>query len=250
MPAPVGRKGARGDRVELSRWRGKEGGSVIRKLGVAGIAVACIAIAPAHAQTVGGGGEQVFAASANWVLSRSSHAGRFRFVDAYKSIDPVGATNTIADYGNVRCGIGEDGRVIVTSCSVKTRIVFLKPDRFVVDPLLREARLTLTENGVTHIATWTVNEGRPTPSYALHGDGRSIVLGASIRSGADAHGRVMGDRFATQKDSGIASLRRGVEAQAVWETDGGGLPHNYQHRSRSLRAAWKWIRSLVESRRR
>ena len=206
-----------------------------------------LAPAGARAQSVGGSFNQTFMATSSWVVARTPDTGRYHFINAYRSVDPIGATNTIADYGRVRCGIGEDGRVIVTSCEVITRIVFLKPDRFLIDPLLRSATVSLTENGVTHTARWKVKEEPPAPTWALHGDGRFVRVETSLRSGADARGRVLGKRFSTKKDAGFASLRRGGETNIYYEVDEGTTTEFYEHRSKTRRGAWRWIGSLVRA---
>ncbi|MEA2446754.1 MAG: hypothetical protein QOK47_391, partial [Actinomycetota bacterium] len=99
----------------------------MRKLGTAILGILLLTGAPAAGQTVGASAEQTFEASANWVVARTDNSARYHFINAYKSVDPIGATNTVADFGVVRCGIGSDGRVIITSCGVTTRIVFLRP---------------------------------------------------------------------------------------------------------------------------
>ncbi|HYI45631.1 MAG TPA: hypothetical protein VE174_09285 [Actinomycetota bacterium] len=217
----------------------------MKKLGVLILGLVLLAPVGVKAQSVGASFNQTFFATSSWVVARTPTTGRYRFINAYRSVDPIGATNTIADYGNVRCGIGEDGRVIVTSCEVTTRIVFLKPDRFLFDPLLRNATVSLTENGVTHTARWTVKEEPPAPTWALHGDGRTTRAEASLRSGAQARGRVLGKRFSTKNDSGFASLRRGGEVNLYYEAEEGTTTESFVHRSTTRRAAWTWIEALI-----
>ena len=219
----------------------------MKRFGILLLGASLLVPTGARAQDAGAEAGQVWEASANWVVRRAENAGHFRFVEAYEWVDPVEGASTIVDYGRVCCGIGEKGRVIVTSCKVTTRIVFTRPDRFHVDPLVRHATLTFVENGVTQTARWTTKQSSPAMTWALHGDGEYLVLNAGMRSTAQARGRVMGDRFSTKAQTGFATLRRGGSGEVFVGLDAGPKTHVYEHRSRTRAAAWSWVRRLVRS---
>jgi hypothetical protein len=204
----------------------------------------------ADAQSVGAGAADVVAANASWVAKRGGGNVIFHFVDADRWVDPTdGGTNTIAEVGKVECSLAEDGRTIVATCSVLTRILFLKPRDFAFDPLLRSAQVILREKDATHTARWTVNENAtPTPNYALHGDGRVVEVTASVRSGARARGRVFGTRFSTTTDSGSADLTRSVYGVVIVDRNEGSYRDTFDHRSKTRHGAWNWIERLVASR--
>jgi hypothetical protein len=214
------------------------------------VLVAMLALFPstAQAQSAAVIAEVSTSASASWVVSRGNNVVRYRYINADKSIDPLGTTSTIADYGHVLCGISAEGKVIVASCKIDTRIVFLKPNDFTFDVLLTYAQLIIRENGRVHKVAWAVKEeATPTPDYVLHGDGRVTTAQATVRTGALAVGRLFGERFDTHKSHGVAKLSRSETVDVIVEPNARSYSRTVTHRSSSRRAAWEWIESFVAS---
>ena len=217
----------------------------MKKLTISLFALCLLAAPHAQAQSVGGGAQEVVQAWASWTIRYTDHRAVFRFVDAYRSTDVAGPTNSFAALGKTRCRLDMQGRnTYLSTCTVTTRIIFFKPQYFAFDPFLRGASLLLKDGNRTHHIKWKPKNARPSPDYDLEGGERSLVFYGLLRSRADARGRVLGERFTTDGRGGHAVLSRGYEAVLLWDTDEERSQRTFVHRSDTRAEAQRWIRSL------
>jgi hypothetical protein len=198
----------------------------------------------AQGQSVGVGGQEVVEARASWTLRNDQTKAVFRFVNVYRTYDPIGSTSTFAALGKTRCRLDEDGNTYLSTCTVTMRIIFFKPQYFSFDPFLGGASVVLKDGTRTHVIKWRPKSDRPSPDYVLQGGERSLVFYGLLRSQADAKGRVLGKRFSTLEPGGHAALSRGVEGTLLWDTGEERSTTTYRHRSRTRAEAWRWIGSL------
>ena len=220
----------------------------MKKLVISVLAIALLAAPHAQAQSVGAGAQEVDEARASWTIRNSGGLAIFRFVNVYRTVEPAGPTSTFASLGKTRCTLDAMGNVYYSTCTLKARIIFFKPQYFTFDPLLTRATVVLKDGDSTHTIKWKTKDDRPSPDYKLEGGERSLVFYGLMRSQADAKGRVLGERFTTHEPGGHAALSRGYEAVLLWDTGEERTKETYIHRSTSRAETMRWIRSLPSRR--
>jgi hypothetical protein len=186
----------------------------MKRLFVAAALVAATVPGQAAAQTVGGKTAEYVEAHANWLAGRFPGGVIYRFLSVWRDSDPIGASDTIAQLGTVRCRSGDDRGTYVYSCRTRGRLIFLRDASFDFDPTLRSARIEFKALGHEHAVAWKATDDRPKPDYNLQGGERAMTVSAALSTPALVKGHMMGERFSTKKDGG-GRLRRGVDATAI-----------------------------------
>src|SRR5688572_9563017 len=127
--------------------------------------VSCWAF-PAQAQTAGAYVNDVVEAHADWVAGRGRGWVQFRYITVGRYTNPIGATDTIASVGKIRCSVKDDGLRWVSSCDITSRYLPIKGGYFQIDGLLRNARVVLPDSNTTHRAIWTAKDDARSPSWS------------------------------------------------------------------------------------
>jgi hypothetical protein len=216
--------------------KGHLGGGRLRKfLSALVVPVLIAASSPSLAQTVGGGATLSSEASASWLIRTIGDVAVFRFLHVGAYEDPSGGRDAIAVVGTSRCSVREDGRVIVASCRVVSRIAFLRPRDVRFDPLLKSARVVIKDGRTTHRAQWRdIEEENPEANYWLSGSERALVFGVAASRPARARGRVSNRAFSPKSPYAYAQLRRAAGVLVIHETDQQlGAPLRVRGRSRA-----------------
>lgn len=207
------------------------------------VAVTLVAIAltpPASAQMAGGHTTEYVEAHANWVAGRTKEGPFFRFFSVWRDSEPAKGSDTIAQIGTVRCRSKDDRKMFRFACTTDGRLIFLRDAAFRFDPALRSAYVLFRALGGQHRVDWTATEERPRPDWRLAGGERSMALSAAATVDARVRGRVMDQTFSTKRRRARATLRRGVEAGAIYEVGG---PFVVEARTRA--AAIRAIRRAI-----
>lgn len=188
---------------------------------------------PARAQSVGVYAMDSVEAWANWVIDRSQGSIVLGFINVGRYTDPVGATDTVAIVGKVRCRSKDRKGTWISNCVIKDRVRFIDPHDFQFDMLLRSAKVVIRDAGGNHSALWTAKEdAEPQPGWMLQGGERSLVARASLGAPAKVSGRVLGMHFSTKKNQAYAGLRRGIEGGVIFELTEGQRDLRITKRSR------------------
>jgi hypothetical protein len=155
-------------------------------------------------------------ASASWLVRTIGDAAVFRFLHAGVYEDPSGGRDAIAVVGTSRCSVREDGRIIVASCRVVSRIAFLRPRDVRFDPLLKSARVVIKDGRTTHRAQWReIEEKNPDANYWLSGSERALVFGIAASRPARARGRISNKAFSPKSPYAYAQLRRAAGVTVI-----------------------------------
>jgi hypothetical protein len=221
----------------------------MRKFGSALLVAALIAgVSSARAQTVGVGTQLSYEASASWLLRTVGDVAVFRFLHAGVYEDPSGGRDAIAVIGTSHCSVREDGRIVVASCRVISRIAFLRPRDISFDPFLQSARVEVRDGRTTHRASWREMEGEnPEPNYSLWGGGRALVATVSASRPALARGRVANRAFSPKSPHAFAQLRRAAGVTVIHEI-GFGFNERFRVSARNRAALFRHTARLIASR--
>jgi hypothetical protein len=200
------------------------------------VAVLVAGSSPAQGQNVGVGVTLSSEAGASWLLRTVGDVAVFRFLHAGLYEDPSGGRDAIAVIGTSHCSVREDGRIVVASCRVVSRIAFLRPRDVSFDPFLESAEIEVKDGRTTHRARWRYMQGHnPDPNYSLNGGERVHVASVSASRPALARGRVANQTFSPQSPHATAHLRRAAGVVIIHEI-GQQMDRTFRVSARSRRA--------------
>lgn len=136
-------------------------------------------------------------AVASWMFptGRPGHS-KWIFAGAYRSATAGGGTVTVAFAVKGSCEVQREQGQKVTTCHGRGIGGRVPDEVFEVDPLLREARLVLTEGGTTHRLSWTADATPPSGYLASE----ACEAGGGQGAGSIRHAAARGELFERRLD--------------------------------------------------
>ncbi len=119
----------------------------------------------AHAEQAGVRANATQFAFATWVVPKGDRAVMY-FAAGMNNLPSM--SPSVAFVGTAECSPIDHGHHTEWRCRGRARPTPLSPGDFTVDPLLAGARLTLTQDGMTHEVSWTGRGNSPKPSWHQH----------------------------------------------------------------------------------
>ena len=142
-------------------------------------------------------------ASAMWLYETSRTAGVLYVVDAVNDVSPHAGASSVAYIGKIPCTIERSRYFTIIFCAGAVEAIELDPLAFQMDPLLRNAELTVRQDRFNQRVTWVGQRTLPDTGQGAWVSDYFIAAGAGVGRWAPASATLFGAKHKARGSEGF-----------------------------------------------